>query len=71
MTSRADMDTVSGDVRCRVVTDRKTIEFVLPPLEALALADAIKDYAGRVLHRHVTEIETPATRRLTRWETGR
>ncbi len=66
MSARADLDTIDGDVRCRVTTDSTSVAFVLTPLEAMALADALVEYSLLVLTIHASQAFENATTTLTR-----
>lgn len=64
MSARAEMDMHEGDLRFSLITDRKRTTFQLTPLEAMALADALKDYAGKVLATHINGRLAASARKL-------
>lgn len=64
MSARAEMEMHDGDLRCHLITARQRTTFVLAPLEAMALADALKDYAGKVLATHINGRLAVSARKL-------
>ena len=70
MSARAEMDMHEGDLRCSLVTDYQRTTFKLTPLEAMALSDALKEYANKVLLTNIRTKLEGKTSQLGQQETS-